>query len=148
MQYHKVPIGGHFIALKVFLGGDAILPAVLGALLFFIIKANCIFTGTSCCQVRQRRGENVSHCDGANFLVAFNNYHFFMLSFCIAYKKGAKETNHTFLIEFARNSLLPNPPSQSCIRNSCRGAPFQLGFSNQIRKRLKLSAARLPEWLD
>lgn len=78
MQYHKVPIGEHFIALKVFLGGDAILPAVLGALLFFIIKANCIFTGTSCCQVRQRRGENVSHCDGANFLVAFNNYHFFM----------------------------------------------------------------------
>lgn len=77
MQYHEVPIGEHFIAFKVVLGDDAILHAVLCALLFFIVKANCIFTGTSCCQVRQRRGENVSHCDGANVLVAFNNYYFF-----------------------------------------------------------------------
>lgn len=108
VQYHKGPIGEHFIAFKVFSGGDAILHAVLCALLFFIIKANCIFTGTS-------GGENVSHCEGANVLVAFNNYDFFMPPFCIANKKGAKKTNHTFLIEFAQKQ----PPSRPSAWNSC-----------------------------
>lgn len=145
MQYHKVPIGEHFIALKVFLGGDAILPAMLGALLFFIVKANCIFTGTgTCCQVRQRRGENVSHCGAANFLVAFNNYHFFYVVVLHSVLKRCQRSK-----PHIPHCVCPKqPPSQAYIRNSCRGAPFQLGFFKPDQKRLKLPAAPRPERLD
>lgn len=47
---------------------------MLGALLFFIVKANCIFTGTQCCRVRKWRGANVSQCDGEFVLVAVDNF--------------------------------------------------------------------------